>query len=106
MTTALQMAFQIFASAAQAMSATDIQVRLPMAVENPRKLTSELESRGLIAEAYRVRQEKFFAVVPGAVAPVDGRAANAIAASAKALLVRRKHRFAMLAREARRRGRR
>lgn len=94
------MAFQIFASAARAMSATDIQVRLPMAVENPRKLTCELAARGLITETFCVRQEKFFTVAQGAVAPMDGRTDNS---TEKARLVRRKHRFAMLAREARRR---
>ena len=95
------MAFEIINASPRAMSATDVQVRLPVAVENPRKLTSALQLRGLIKEAFRLRQEKFFAVVPGAVAPVDGRIDNRTDA---ALQVRRKQRLAMLARDKRRRG--
>ena len=105
MSCALKLAFDVFAGAGRALSASDVQARLPVPVENVWRLTAELRRMGKIAEAFRHGRERFFAPVPGAtppLTPTDARASNTTDA---ALAVRRKHKFAMLAREARRRGR-
>lgn len=57
----------------RAYSATDLDVRMPVKVANPRALTSEMRSLGLIREVHRLGGQKFFVKVPGAVAPEDGR---------------------------------
>ena len=104
MSFALKLAFEIIANAGHAMSASDVRARLPIPCENARRLTLELRATGKIAEAFTLRNERFFVPVPGATppeAPMDGRVSNS---TEKALAVRRKHKLAMLAREARRRG--
>ncbi len=74
--TMLKMAFDIFARSTRPMSATDLQVRLPIYTENPRRLTCELRRQGCIEEAFRLGGEKFFRAVPSANAPVDRRTEN------------------------------
>lgn len=71
--TILKMAFEILAAANRPMSAIDLKVRLPVTIDNPRKLTAELRARGLIIEAYRVGRERFWRVVQGAQPPSDMR---------------------------------
>jgi len=76
--TILKLAFELMPEpdSRRAFSATDVQVRLPVEVANPRVLTAELKARGLIQEAYRQGGQKFYVKTPGAVAPEDMRGAS------------------------------
>jgi hypothetical protein len=72
----LRRAFEIFVASPAPLSARDLEVRLPMHVANPRRITAALRSRGLIEPVVSVGQahERYFAMVPGALPPVDKRA--------------------------------
>lgn len=94
MTTNLRRCFDIIAAAERPLSATDVRVRLPVAVDNPRRYTTELRAAGKIAEVYRVRNEKFYAPVPGVDPPQDGRIDN----DPRRARIVRKHKLAMLSR--------
>lgn len=103
MTSALLMAFNVLLRAERALSATDVMVRLPVPYSNTHLLLTTLRRQKCIAEVFRLGNQKFFAPVANAPPPVVDEA-RTIAATQAALTVRRKHKFAMLAREARRRG--
>lgn len=100
----LMMTFNLFVNAERPLCAADVQVRLPMPYSNPHALIAELERQGCVVAMYRVGNERYCAYVADAPPPVIPDVLRTAAATAAALRVRKKHRFAMLAREARRRG--
>ena len=102
MTTLLKMAFDLMpaAGSTRAFSATDLKVRLPVQVANPRALTSALKSRGLITQAFRQGGQAFFVKTAGALVPVDARKEPDRLAAAR--LARQKKHLAKRARQAKR----
>lgn len=62
-------------------SAKDIELRLNVAA--PRTLISELRQGGQVARSFRLGREQFYAVVPEAPPPVDGRTPSARIAPAQ-----------------------
>ena len=102
MTTLLKMAFDLMpaAGSTRAFSATDLAVRLPVQVANPRALTHELKSRGLITQAFRQGGQAFFVKTAGALVPVDARKEPDRLAAAR--LARQKKHLAKRARQAKR----
>ena len=100
--TILKLAFDLMPehNSRRAFSATDLQVRLPVQVANPRILTNELRSRGLITEAFKQGGQKFYVKTAGALAPVDDRQQPDRLAAAR--LKRQKKQLAKRARQMRR----
>lgn len=69
----LSLALKQFETLGRDLSAKDLQVRLPVDVANPNKITQALREAGCIVRSFRQKNEQFYALVPGAVAPPDGR---------------------------------
>lgn len=69
----LSLALKQFETMGRDLSAKDLQVRLPVEVANPNKLTAALREAGCIVRSFRQGREQFYKLVPGADAPPDGR---------------------------------
>lgn len=94
----LKLGFRIFLGMpARDLSATDLAVRLPVEVSNPRAIVSGLSRLGVIERTGRQGRESMYRLIPGATLPEDGR----IEAAARARQARQKRSAAAVARSIR-----